>query len=64
MGKKLALLASMAAAAGASHAALSTDVTTAITTAQGDMVALYGALTTAGVAIWIVRLIARRFSVK
>lgn len=63
--KKLALLAPVALLVSqAANAALSTEVTTAITTAQGDLIALFGALTTAGVAIWVARLIYRKFAVR
>lgn len=46
------------------HAALDTAVTTAITTAQTDILALLTALTGAGVAIWVGRLIYRKFTVR
>lgn len=49
---------------GSVHAALSTEVTTAVTTAQNDLLALYAALTAAGVAIWVGRLIYRKFVVR
>lgn len=49
---------------GSAHAALDTAVTTAITTAQTDLLALYGALTAAGVVIWVGRLIYRKFVVR
>lgn len=49
-------------AAGSAHAALPTAVTDAITTGQTDMTALYTALIGAGAAIWVLRLIARKFS--
>lgn len=49
---------------GSAHAALGTEVTTAITTAQNDLLALYAALTAAGVAIWVGRLIYRKFVVR
>lgn len=64
--KKLFALVPVAvlAVSQSAHAALSTEVTSAITTAQGDMIALFGALTTAGVAIWVARLIYRKFAVK
>jgi hypothetical protein len=62
--KKLAFVAPLLAVAGASHAALDSAVTTAITTAQTDLIALFAALTTAGVAIWIGRVIYRKFAVK
>jgi hypothetical protein len=62
--KKLLVLAPVASFAAASHAALDSAVTTAITTAQTDLLALLAALTTAGVAIWVGRLIYRKFTVK
>jgi hypothetical protein len=49
---------------GSAHAALDASVTTAITNAQTDMLALFAALTTAGAAIWVARLIYKRFSVR
>ncbi len=64
--KKLAFVLAPVAAvlSQGAHAALSTEVTTAITTAQGDLIALFAALTTAGVAIWVARLIYRKFAVR
>ncbi len=62
--KKLFVAFPILAAAAASHAALDSAVTTAITTAQTDMLALLSALTTAGVAIWVGRLIYRKFAVR
>ena len=50
--------------AGSAHAALPEAVTTSITTAQTDLVALYAALTAAGVIIWVGRLIYRKFTVR
>ncbi|WP_296511240.1 hypothetical protein [Rhodoferax sp.] len=62
---RLAVMSAAAAASvGSANAALDSAVTAAITTAQGDLLALYGALTAAGVAIWIGRLIYRKFTVK
>ena len=61
---KLALVGSVASMAAASHAALDTAVTTAITTAQTDILSLLTALTGAGVAIWVGRLIYRKFTVR
>jgi hypothetical protein len=48
----------------ASHAALDTAVATAITTAQTDVLALLAALTAAGVAIWVGRVIYNHFRVR
>jgi hypothetical protein len=63
LNKALAL-AGLSAAAMSANAALDTAVTTAITTAQTDLIALYTALTGAGVVIWVARLIYRKFSVR
>lgn len=52
------------AAAGSSMAALDTAITTAISTTQTDVLALLAALTTAGAAIWVGRIIYRYFTVK
>jgi len=49
---------------GMANAALDTAVTAAITAAQTDLLALFAALTTAGAAIWVARLIYKRFSVR
>lgn len=46
---------------GAANAALDTAVTTAITTAQTDLLSLFSALTAAGVAIWVGKLIYNKF---
>jgi hypothetical protein len=46
---------------GAANAALSAGVTDAITTAQTDLLSLFGALTAAGVAIWVGKLIYNKF---
>lgn len=46
------------------HAALSTDVTTAITTAQTDLVALLTALTAAGTVVFVARAIYRYFKLR
>lgn len=62
--KKFALLAPLAASFGAAHAALPEGVTTAITTAQTDMVALFAALTATGVVIWVARVIYNKFKVR
>lgn len=63
-GRLAVISAAAAASIGSANAALDTAVTAAITTAQTDLLALYAALTTAGVAIWIGRLIYRKFTVK
>jgi len=54
----------VAGAVSSAHAELPTAVTGAITSAQTDMLALFSALTVAGAAIWVARLIYKRFSVK
>jgi hypothetical protein len=59
-----ALVAAGALTMQQAHAALDTAVTTAITTAQTDLLALLSALTTAGVAIWVGRLIYNKFRVR
>jgi hypothetical protein len=61
---KAALLAFLASLGMSANAALDAAVTTAVTSAQTDLIALYGALTTAGVAIWVVRIISRKFGIK
>lgn len=64
---KLALLAVTPAALMAAmpaHAALDASISTAITGAQTDLLALLGALTAAGVAIWVGRVIYNHFRVK
>jgi hypothetical protein len=60
----LAFIGLMFGAMSSAHAALDAAVTTAVTTAQTDLLALYGALTAAGVAIWVGRLIYRKFTVR
>lgn len=47
-----------------SFAALPTSVTDAITTTQTDLLALLAALTVAGAAIWVGRMIYNYFRVK
>lgn len=63
LAAQVAALAFVASALPA-HAALDEAVTTAITTAKTDLLALLAALTTAGVAIWVGRLIYNKFRVK
>lgn len=62
--KKLAFFAPVLVAMGSAHAALPEGVTTAITTAQTDLLALFSALTAAGVAIWVGRVIYNKFKVR
>jgi len=62
--KKTTAAMALASAFGAAHAALPEGVTTAITGAQTDLLALFGALTAAGVAIWVGRVIYNKFKVK
>jgi len=45
-------------------AAVDSAVTTAITAAQTDLLAVLAALTTAGAAIWVARLIYNKFRVR
>jgi len=52
------------AAAGSAHAELATVVTGGITTSQTDLVALFGALTAAGIAVWVARVVYNHFRVK
>lgn len=62
---RLALVpAFVASGMGAAHAALPTAVTEGITTAQADIISLLGALTAAGIAVWVVTVIYNRFRVK
>jgi hypothetical protein len=61
---RAALGAATVAAVSSAHAALPEAVTTAITGAQTDLLALLGALTTAGVAIWVGRVIYNKFKVR
>lgn len=49
---------------GSAHAALAAAVTDAIDAAETDMLALYAALTAAGVLIWVGRLVYRHFTVR
>ncbi len=63
--KKLSLiLAPVAVLASQAHAALPEAVTAGITTASGDLVALFGALTTAGIAVFVARVIYNKFKVR
>lgn len=65
--KKVAALSALALVSGLSQnamAALDPAVTAAITTAQGDIISLLVALTTAGAAIWVATMIYRRFKVR
>ena len=59
----IVLLAVMAMTVPA-QAALAVAVTSAITTAQTDLLALLSALTAAGVVVWVARLIYARFRVR
>jgi hypothetical protein len=58
------LAGAAALAATSAHAALDTAVTTAITTAQTDMSTLYSTLTGAGVALWVLRIIYKKFVIR
>jgi len=62
--KKLIVLPVISGFGGAAMAAVPEAVTTAITGAQTDLLALLAALTTAGVAIWVGRLIYNKFKVR
>lgn len=64
MARVAGVAAASALAASQAQAALSTDITTAITTTQTDVLALLGALTVAGAAIWVGRMIYNYFRVK
>lgn len=59
--KAVAVLVGLGLTVSQAHAALDAAVTTAITAAQTDLTALYGALTTAGAALFVLRIIYRRF---
>lgn len=63
---KLALMGASAAAllAAPAHAALDVAVTTGITEAQTNLLAVYSALTTAGIAIWVGKVIYNKFRVR
>ena len=62
--KKGALLLAVIAMTVPAQAALAVAVTSAITTAQTDLLALLSALTAAGVVVWVARLIYARFRVR
>lgn len=65
LGSRLALVpAFVAATGGVAHAALDVAVTTGITTAQTDLLALLAALTTAGIAVFVGRVIYRYFKLR
>lgn len=53
-----------AIAASSANAELATAVTAGITAAQTDLTALYGALTTAGVAVFVAAIIYRKFRLR
>lgn len=52
------------AASQAAHAALPAAITTAITGAETDMTTLYTSLIGVGAAIWVLRVIYRKFAVR
>jgi hypothetical protein len=52
------------ASINSAFAALPEAVTTGITTAQTDLLALLAALTAAGIAVWVGKVIYNRFRVK
>jgi uncharacterized protein HemY len=59
--KALVVLMAAGMTMSQAHAALDAAVTTAITAAETDLTALYGALTTAGAALFVLRIIYRKF---
>lgn len=61
---RLSLIPAAVLASGSAFAELPAAVTTAITGAQTDLVALFAALIAAGVAIWVSRIIYNKFKVK
>lgn len=61
---RLALAALPLVAMGSAHAALPASITTAIAGAETDMTALYVALIGVGAAIWVLRVIYRKFAVR
>ena len=62
---RLALVpAVVMAGAGSAHAALDAAVSTGITTAQTDLLALLSALTSAGIAVFVGRVIYRYFKLR
>jgi hypothetical protein len=62
---KLGALSAVAlASVQSAMAALPAGVTTGITTAQADLIEMYGALTAAGIAIFVVAVVYRHFRVK
>jgi hypothetical protein len=62
--KSLVALGVSAAAINSAFAALPTAVTEGITTAQTDLIALLAALTAAGIAVWVARVIYNKFRVR
>lgn len=59
-----AIPAFVAATTGSAMAALPTEVSTAITGAQTDLLSLLSMLTTAGIAIWAGTVLYNRFKVR
>lgn len=69
LSPKLAALVALAVGLGAgvtttAQAALPAAITTAISGAETDMAALYTALIGVGAAIWVLRIIYRKFAVR
>lgn len=65
LGRVLAVVGlGFGAAVPMAHAALPEGVTTAITTAQGDLVSLLTALTSAGLVVFVARVIYRYFKLR
>lgn len=60
--KKLFVLAPLALV-GVAHAALPEEVTTGLTTAGADLVTLFGAMTAAGILVFVARAIYKRFRI-
>lgn len=58
---KVGVVGAVTTAAVSAHAALDVAVTGAITTAQTDLTTLYASLTGAGAALFVSRIIYRRF---
>lgn len=63
-GRAIAVLMALGLTFSQAHAALDASITTAITGAQTDLTSLYTALTTAGAALFVLRLIYRKFTIR
>lgn len=62
--KALALAAVAGASIGTAHAALPAAVTDALDGAETDLLALYAALTAVGAALFVARIIYRKFAIR